>query len=116
MKIGDHILVDGKSPATICYIGLVDDHPGQWIGIEWWHQQGKHNGTYKGKFYFQTKHQLTGSFIRQERIQYGHSFTQAIYRQYVKSFSNENITSDINYSIFGWYYSLQKKIKERDSH
>ncbi|CAF3866182.1 unnamed protein product [Adineta steineri] len=105
MKIGDHILVDGKSPATICYIGLVDGHPGQWIGIEWWHQEGKHNGTYNDKFYFQTKHQLTGSFIRQERIQYGNSFTQAICRQYVKSFSNENITDDINYSLFGKQYS-----------
>ena len=101
MKIGDQILVDGKFPATICYIGLVDEHPGQWIGIEWWNQQGKHNGTFNGKFYFQTKHQLTGAFIRQERITFGHSFTQAIYRQYVKSFSEENVTPDIDYSIFG---------------
>jgi dynactin complex subunit len=106
MKIGDQILVDGKSPATICYIGLVDGHPGQWIGVEWWNQQGKHNGTFNGKFYFQTKHQLTGSFIRQERISFGHSFTQAIYRQYVKSFANDNVTPDINYSIFGSYYRL----------
>jgi dynactin complex subunit len=106
MKIGDHILVDGKSPATICYIGLVDNHSGEWIGIEWWNQQGKHNGTFQGKFYFQTKHQLSGSFIRQERIKYGHSFTQAIFRQYVKSFSSEYIKSDIDYSLFGWYYSL----------
>jgi hypothetical protein len=105
MKIGDHILVDGKSPATISYIGLVDNHSGQWIGIEWWNQQGKHNGTFQGKFYFQTKHQLTGSFIRQERIQYGHSFTQAICRQYIKSFSKENVTNDINYSLFGKQYS-----------
>ncbi|CAF4067667.1 unnamed protein product, partial [Rotaria magnacalcarata] len=34
MKIGDHILVDGKHSATICYFGLVDNHPGEWIGIE----------------------------------------------------------------------------------
>lgn len=101
MKIGDNILVDGKIPATICYIGLVDNHPGQWIGVEYWNQQGKHNGTYNGKFYFQTKHQHTGAFIRPERIQSGHSFTQAIYRQYVKSFSIEHITSDIDYSLFG---------------
>jgi dynactin complex subunit len=103
MKIGDQILVDGKSPAKICYIGLVDGHPGQWIGIEWWNQQGKHNGTLNGKFYFQTKHQFRGAFIREERIQFGHPFTQAICRQYVKSFSSENITKDINYSLFGWY-------------
>ena len=101
MKIGDQILVDGKNPAKICYIGLVDNHPGQWIGIEWWNQQGKHNGTYQGKFYFQTKHQLNGAFIRAERIQFGHSFTQAIYRQYIKSFQEENITDGIDYSLFG---------------
>ncbi|CAF2079905.1 unnamed protein product [Rotaria magnacalcarata] len=29
MKIGDHILVDGKHSATICYFGLVDNHPGK---------------------------------------------------------------------------------------
>ena len=101
MKVGDHILVDGKSPATVRYIGSVDDHPGQWIGIEWWHQQGKHNGTFHGKFYFQTKHELRGSFIRQQRIQFGHSFSEAIHRQYVKSFSTENLTNEIDYSLFG---------------
>ncbi|CAF1569632.1 unnamed protein product [Adineta ricciae] len=105
MKIGDQILVDGKSPATVRYIGPVDGHPGQWIGIEWWNQEGKHNGTFNGKFYFQTTHPMTGSFIRQERIQFGHSFTQAICRQYVKSFSNEDIRADINYSLFGKQYS-----------
>ena len=88
MKIGDHILVDGKYLATIRYIDLVDDHPGQWIGIEWWNQQGKHNGSLKGKFDFQTKHQLTVAFIRPERIQSGHSFTHVFYKQYVKSFFN----------------------------
>ncbi|CAF1030325.1 unnamed protein product [Rotaria sordida] len=105
MKIGDNILVDGKFPATILYIGLVDDHPGEWIGIEYWNQQGKHNGYFNGKFYFQTKHQLTGSFIRSQRIQYGNSFTQAIYKQYIKAFSNDYINHDINYSIFGKQYS-----------
>ncbi|CAF4339375.1 unnamed protein product, partial [Rotaria magnacalcarata] len=34
-----------KHPATVCYFGLVDNHSGEWIGIEWWNQQGKHNGT-----------------------------------------------------------------------
>ncbi len=105
MNIGDHILVDGKYPAIIRYIGLVDDHPGQWIGIEWWNQQGKHNGTFNGKFYFHTKHQHNGAFIRQQRIYFGNSFTQAIYKQYIKAFSNENITNDINYSLFGSYES-----------
>ena len=94
IKIGDHILVDEKSPATIRYIGLVDDHPGEWIGIEWWNQQGKHNGIFKGKFDFQTKHPLTGAFIRPSRIQIGHSFTEAIYRQYVKAFSNEHVKDE----------------------
>lgn len=98
MKIGDHILIDGKYSATILYIGLVDNHPGEWIGIEWWNQQGKHNGTYNGKFYFKTKYENSGSFIRQERISFGNNFTQAIQKQYIKSFSNKNITTDIHCS------------------
>lgn len=106
MKIGDKILVDDKIPATICYIGSVDNHPGQWIGIEYWNQQGKHNGIYQGKTYFQTKFQRqTGAFIRPERISFGHSFTEAIYRQYIKSFSNETLRNDIDYSLFGKQYS-----------
>ncbi|CAF1301121.1 unnamed protein product [Rotaria magnacalcarata] len=106
MKIGDHILVDGKHPATVCYFGLVDNHPGEWIGIEWWNQQGKHNGTYNGKFYYKTKNPLNGSFIRQQRISFGNSFTQAIQKQYIKSFSNKNITTDISYSarhFIAWF-------------
>ncbi|CAF1970329.1 unnamed protein product [Rotaria magnacalcarata] len=105
MKIGDHILVDGKHPATLCYFGLVDNHPGEWIGIEWWNQQGKHNGTYNGKFYYKTKNPSNGSFIRRQRIQFGNSFTQAIQKQYIKSFSNDYINDDINYSLFGKQYS-----------
>ncbi|CAF1382479.1 unnamed protein product [Rotaria sordida] len=34
MKIGDHILVDGKCSAVIRYIGSVDGHPGKSIDIQ----------------------------------------------------------------------------------
>lgn len=101
MNIGDNVLVDGKSPATIRYLGNVDNHPGSWVGVEWWYQQGKHDGTFQGKFYFKTEKPLSASFIRAERIQYGHSFSSAIYRQYVKSFDHEHIKDDIQYSLFG---------------
>ncbi|CAF2236941.1 unnamed protein product, partial [Rotaria magnacalcarata] len=87
-----------KHPATVCYFGLVDNHSGEWIGIEWWNQQGKHNGTFNGKFYFKTKNPLNGSFIRRQRISFENSFAQAIQKQYIKSFSNKNITPDISYS------------------
>ena len=101
MKIDDRILVDEKHPATIRYIGEVDGHLGEWIGIEWWYQQGKHNGTYQGKSYFQTERILSGSFIRRERISLGHSFSQSIYQQYLKSLDQQNQQSDIQYSLFG---------------
>lgn len=102
MNIGEHVLIDGKSPGTIRYIGLVDGHSGQWIGIEWWNiQSGKHNGTYQGKYYFQTKYPMNGSFIRPERIHRGYSFTQAISRQYIKAFSKDTLTPIIDYSLFG---------------
>ena len=87
--LGEHVLVDGHSPATIRYLGEVEGHQGQWIGVEWWNQPGKHNGTFQGRVYFQTKKSLGGSFIRPERIERGHSFTEAIERQYIKSFYSE---------------------------
>ncbi|CAM4827358.1 unnamed protein product [Rotaria magnacalcarata] len=95
-----------KHPATVCYFGLVDNHSGEWIGIEWWNQQGKHNGTFNGKFYFKTKNPLNGSFIRRQRISFENSFAQAIQKQYIKSFSNKNITPDISYSaryFIAWF-------------
>ncbi|CAM4988051.1 unnamed protein product, partial [Rotaria socialis] len=66
-------------------------------------QQGKHNGTNNGKFYYKTKNSSNGFFIRRQRIQFGNSFTQAIQKQYIKSFSNDYINDDINYSLFGLY-------------
>ena len=104
MKIGDHVLVDGKSPGTIRYIGLVDGHSGEWLGIEWWRQQGKHNGTFQGKFYFESAGPLSASFIRRERLVCGHSFTEGIRRQYVKSFQREETNVAIDYSLFGRHY------------
>ncbi|CAF1288484.1 unnamed protein product [Rotaria magnacalcarata] len=106
MRIGDHILVHGKHPATIRYFGLADNHPSEWIGIEWRNQQGKHNGTYNGKFYYKTKNPSNESFIRQQRISFGNSFAQAIQKQYIKSFSNDYINDDINYSLFGLYFII----------
>ena len=99
--LGEQVLVDGQSPATIRYLGRVDGHPGEWIGVEWWNQPGKHNGTFQGKVYFQTTNSLGGSFVRPERISRGHSFTEAIQRQYIKSSQEEYQQKQIDYSLFG---------------
>jgi hypothetical protein len=112
MEIGNHILVDGSSPATIRYVGSIEDRPGQWVGVEWWHEQGKHDGTHNGRTYFRTRKPRGGSFLRPERIHRGHSFTEALQRQYVKSFIAAGDQTDIIYSLFGEEYSSREILRK----
>lgn len=53
--IGDRIECNGQF-GTIRYIGPVEGYPDNWLGIDWDNpERGKHNGTVKGKQYFETR-------------------------------------------------------------
>lgn len=54
-KIGQRIRLD-DSKGTIKYVGPIDGQTGEWVGIDWDDSsRGKHNGSVKGKCYFQTR-------------------------------------------------------------
>lgn len=55
LVVGDRVEVGGDR-GTICYIGTVEGYDGEWIGIDWDNpERGKHDGSVKGKRYFQAK-------------------------------------------------------------
>lgn len=103
IELNDHVLVDDKHPGTVRYKGLVDGHEGLWIGIEWWNQQGKHDGTFQGKVYFQSSKAFSSSFIRPSRISLGRSFSQGISRQYFQTIDRPS--SIVDFSLFGKHLS-----------
>lgn len=53
--VGDRVEVNGNR-GTIGYIGSVEGYDGKWIGIDWDNpERGKHDGSVKGKRYFQAR-------------------------------------------------------------
>lgn len=46
----------GGSRGAVCYIGPVDGYEGTWVGVDWDNPgRGKHDGSIKGKQYFQAR-------------------------------------------------------------
>ncbi|CAI9735554.1 tubulin-specific chaperone E-like [Octopus vulgaris] len=77
LVIGDRIECDDYF-GTIKYIGEVDAMEGVWFGIDWDEiHRGKHDGSYKGRRYFQAGHPKSGSFIKPIKAKLGQSFPDA---------------------------------------
>merc|ERR1711959_646733 len=60
--LGERAVTKGR-PGTVRYIGAVDGTKGTWFGLELDHADGKHNGTIKGRSYFECA-ALHGLFVR----------------------------------------------------
>lgn len=55
-EIGRRVGCDGEY-GTICYVGALEGMSGVWVGIDWdCHLRGRHDGTYRGKKYFETRY------------------------------------------------------------
>lgn len=62
-NIGDRIECNGHF-GTIKYIGSVESHPSTWLGIDWDDpERGKHDGTVKGRHYFDARYNIDSMFI-----------------------------------------------------
>lgn len=82
IKIGERIECMGYF-GTVKYIGSVDTYPSIWLGIDWDDEsRGKHNGTVNGIQYFETRFPKSGSFVRPEKVQFGHSVVESIISRY----------------------------------
>jgi hypothetical protein len=79
---GDRVLVLGDK-ATVRYVGSVAGQEGMWIGLEWDNaSRGKHDGSTGGTRYFQTRSPAAGSFVRQEKVNFGCSVGEALEARY----------------------------------
>ncbi|KFQ39088.1 Kinesin-like KIF13A, partial [Mesitornis unicolor] len=67
VAVGEQVCVGSNKMGTVRYIGTVDFSAGIWVGVELNVQQGKHNGTVKGREYFHCKPRH-GVFVRPGRL------------------------------------------------
>ena len=74
-----------KDRATVRYLGPVNGQEGSWVGVEWDDAtRGKHDGTTGGTRYFacSSSEPTAGSFIREEKVDFGMSVLDAIISRY----------------------------------
>ncbi|VDK49087.1 unnamed protein product [Anisakis simplex] len=84
IAIGDRIGV-GDDRGTVRYVGEVDGYNGEWIGVEWDDpKRGKHNGTVKGRKYFEARENTSGSFVRAVNVDRGRSITDEMQCRYTE--------------------------------
>jgi len=102
-RIGQRIVdTTENARGTVKYLGSVEGTKGDWIGIDWDDSnRGKHDGSHKGKKYFFTKTETSGSFVRATKISSGVTFENSIADRYGGSADAdpellENIRRDIN--------------------
>ncbi|CAG9538370.1 unnamed protein product [Cercopithifilaria johnstoni] len=81
--IGDRVEVGGDR-GTISYIGTIEGYDGEWIGIDWDNpERGKHDGSVKGRRYFQANSAKSGSFIRSNAINEGKNVLEEMTNKYI---------------------------------
>jgi dynactin complex subunit len=52
MNVGDRVVVQGKHPGTVRFLGETHYAKGEWVGVALDEPNGKNNGTVKGVSYF----------------------------------------------------------------
>uniref|UniRef100_A0A914VY32 Palmitoyl-protein thioesterase ABHD10, mitochondrial n=2 Tax=Plectus sambesii TaxID=2011161 RepID=A0A914VY32_9BILA len=81
-EIGSRVVVDGHR-ATVRYIGPVGKFAGEWLGVDWDDPtRGKHDGSHENKQYFVATSAHSGSFVRPQRVDFGHGILKALQERY----------------------------------
>ncbi|XP_066955852.1 tubulin-specific chaperone E-like isoform X1 [Macrobrachium rosenbergii] len=82
MTVGSRVECEGAR-GTIKFVGEVATTPGVWYGVDWDEEsRGKHDGMHKGKKYFETRTQTSGSFVRPAKVNAGVSLEEAVRGRY----------------------------------
>ncbi|VDK75737.1 unnamed protein product [Litomosoides sigmodontis] len=83
LVVGDRVEVGGNR-GTIKYIGAVQGYDGEWVGIDWDNpERGRHDGSAKGKRYFQANSAKSASFIRSSAVNLGKNLLEEMCNRYV---------------------------------
>ncbi|CAH8450119.1 unnamed protein product [Heterobilharzia americana] len=76
-------VVHKESFGTICYVGELPNSKDFWLGVNWDDaSRGRHDGTYNGVRYFQTKNPTSGSFVKPSKVSLGTSLEEALVYRY----------------------------------
>uniref|UniRef100_A0A8C2U4C1 Kinesin family member 13A n=1 Tax=Coturnix japonica TaxID=93934 RepID=A0A8C2U4C1_COTJA len=97
VAVGEQVCVGSNKVGTVRYVGTVDFSSGIWVGVELNVQSGKHDGTVKGREYFQCKPRH-GVFVRPGRLSKAPASTRKCSNAAASAFSRkqENRKSWIN--------------------
>ncbi|CAI4221347.1 unnamed protein product [Auanema sp. JU1783] len=99
MEVGRRIECSSRK-GTVRYVGTVEGHGGEWLGIEWDDLDGgKHDGCVNGKRYFVTKHPRNGSFIRGSAVVIGCNFLEGVHKRYVANNAEEQETETLSSKV-----------------
>lgn len=82
--VGRRVIVNNDI-ATIKWHGVIEEGLGEWFGVEWDDpSRGRHDGSFKGRRYFTTRHPMGGSFVRPAKVSFGVSLKDAIDKRYAR--------------------------------
>lgn len=88
----------------IKYVGPVHelkDNKEIWYGIEWRDEsRGKHDGSYQGTRYFNTKYATNGSFVRPSKVEFGTDIQTAVANKYLEQDEIDNGEEKCLYNNF----------------
>ena len=86
-----HAAGDPRRSGTVRYLGPVDGHAGDWVGVDWdGGAGGRHDGSLAGRRYFSAAGERSASFARPASLSAGIALPDAIRLRYrVDDFTKE---------------------------
>ncbi|XP_008775749.2 tubulin-folding cofactor E isoform X2 [Phoenix dactylifera] len=77
-----HAIGNPRRTGTVRYVGEVEGHVGEWVGVDWDDGEGKHDGSVNGVRYFAAAGERSASFVRPKNLSAGISFIEALHLRY----------------------------------
>ncbi|KAJ0977230.1 hypothetical protein J5N97_012704 [Dioscorea zingiberensis] len=77
-----HAAGNPRRIGTVRYVGPVDGHAGEWVGVDWDDGEGKHDGSVNGVRYFSAWGERSASLVRAKNLSAGISLIDALYMRY----------------------------------
>lgn len=83
-QVGQRVHASGDSTriGTVKYVGTVEGYSESWVGVDWDHGDGKHDGSINGVRYFHAKNETSASFVRPKNLCDGISVLEALEKRY----------------------------------
>ncbi|KAF7637733.1 CAP-Gly domain-containing protein [Meloidogyne graminicola] len=91
VELNKRILLN-NSKGVVKYYGELEVTNGFWVGVDWDDKyRGKHDGSYKGKKYFKAFSNTSGSFLRENDLDFGTDLLDEINEKYASDLKMDEI-------------------------